>query len=38
MRTFIALLSLITSIASAQTIICPPDAPANYVYLRTGEL
>ena len=48
MKTLIAVLALVTNIVSAQTIVCPPDAPANvklaakeirrYVYLRTGEL
>lgn len=43
---FLALLPV--SIASAQTIVCPPGAPANvklaareirrYVYMRTGQL
>jgi hypothetical protein len=48
MKVLIVLLILITGIASAQTIVCPTDAPANvklaakeirrYVYLRTGEM
>jgi hypothetical protein len=49
MRTLAqALLLLTATLASAQTILCPPDAPANvklaakeirrYVYLRTGQL
>lgn len=48
MKALAAFLTLITGVAFAQTIVCPPDAPANvklaakeirrYVYLRTGEL
>jgi hypothetical protein len=49
MKTLALILSLIgAGIASAQTIVCPPDAPPNvklaakeirrYVYLRTGQM
>lgn len=48
MKALITIFTLIACVVSAQTIVCPPDAPANvklaakeicrYVYLRTGKL